>query len=253
MKLHFRCFLLSLLFCLSAIAQDSQLEQVYQANEHYINKEYEEAAQQYEQVLQAGLEAKELYFNLGNAYFQLNEIGKSILNYERALRLAPKDQDIQLNLSLAKRQINQRVDDYPLPFYITAFRSLVNTLSSGAWALFAVLCIWAALALAILYLRSPEVKTQKRFFSLAWLTLALCLLFVFLGYNKYYWESNSDYAILAKSNIKATNGPSEASKEVFSLSEGIKVRIVERNAQWCKVIIPDGREGWLQQNQLVVI
>lgn len=245
-----------LLFCHSCLflqAQGDALDLHYQANEQYQNKEYEQAAKTYEQVLSTGLAAKELYFNLGNTYFQLNEIGKSILNYERALRLAPKDEDVQHNLALAKRRISQRIDDYPLPFYVTGFRSIVNFFSSGIWALLSILCIWGALALAISYLRAHEVKSQKRFFSYAWTALLLSALFCFLAYNKYYWETNPDYAILAKSGVRATNGPSDESKEVFSLPEGVKVRIVERNAQFCKVVIPDGREGWLPSNSITVI
>ena len=100
--------LLSLL-CLIQIgdlaAADAQ--QVFnEANQAYKEGNYRIAADGYESILKGGnVFSKELFFNLGNAYFRLNEIGLSMLNYERALRLDPTDVDIQQNLGLNENSI----------------------------------------------------------------------------------------------------------------------------------------------------
>ena len=52
----------------------------------------------WEELADAGVEDSHLWYNLGNAYFQQEEIGMAILSYRRALRLAPRDAEIRDNL-----------------------------------------------------------------------------------------------------------------------------------------------------------
>ena len=54
----------------------------------------------YEQVSKNGYESPALYYNLGNCYFKLHNLPAAILSYERARRLAPRDEDIAYNLRL---------------------------------------------------------------------------------------------------------------------------------------------------------
>ena len=88
---------LSLILCfgVAAFAQSAALKQ---ANNLYAKGNYSDAAKIYEQILSKEGVAPELYYNLGNAYFKSNETGKSILNYERALRLSPRYEDARVNL-----------------------------------------------------------------------------------------------------------------------------------------------------------
>ena len=55
-------------------------------------------------IISNNIESSELYFNLGNAYYKTNSIGLAILNYERAKKLAPDDEDISANLKNCKSE-----------------------------------------------------------------------------------------------------------------------------------------------------
>lgn len=59
------------------------------ANTAYINGNFHSAAEVYEEILSRGVSSVKLYYNLANAYFKEDRIGKAILYYKRALRLAP--------------------------------------------------------------------------------------------------------------------------------------------------------------------
>jgi tetratricopeptide (TPR) repeat protein len=63
------------------------------AIEAYRNQDYKRSIELYETLVASGLEenreSAQLYFNLGNAYFRDHQLGKAILNYERAHLLAP--------------------------------------------------------------------------------------------------------------------------------------------------------------------
>jgi hypothetical protein len=53
----------------------------------------------------------QIYFNLGNAYLRLGDLGKSILFYERARLFIPKDADLNLILSYAQDRTLDVIDE----------------------------------------------------------------------------------------------------------------------------------------------
>ena len=78
------------------------------ANKHYENSEYEEAISLYEEVTSRDIADKVLYYNLGNAYYRTENLGKALLYYERALKLSPRDEDIQYNIEFI-RSLKSRI------------------------------------------------------------------------------------------------------------------------------------------------
>ena len=87
------------------------------ANQSYSDGDFQEAVEWYEQVLANGYEAPQLYYNLGNSYFKSNNLPAAILNYERAKRLAPNDEDITFNLKLANLKTLDKTEPIPPLFF----------------------------------------------------------------------------------------------------------------------------------------
>ena len=109
---------LNLVFALSLSA--GQVDHFFMSgNKYYQEGNYESAVAEYEKIIQSGYESWQGYYNLGNAYYKLGETGKAILNYERAKRLEPKNEDIVYNLQLANLQIADRIQELP-DFFLTA-------------------------------------------------------------------------------------------------------------------------------------
>ena len=95
-------------------AQATSPESLIEAgNQAYSSADYATAISQYENVLGSGYESAGLYFNLGNAYFKENNIPAAILNYEKAGKLDPTDENIRFNLDLANSRIIDKME--PLP------------------------------------------------------------------------------------------------------------------------------------------
>ena len=78
-----------------------QDELFQQGNQFYQAEDWSEAISAYENLLAAGFEGADLYYNLGNAYFKKGELGRSILNWERAAAIQPGEPDLRANLDLA--------------------------------------------------------------------------------------------------------------------------------------------------------
>jgi tetratricopeptide (TPR) repeat protein len=64
------------------------------SNEYYTNGDYQNAVNGYLDVLDSGFESAELYFNLGNSFYKLNNIPDSNFYYEKAKSISPNDDDI---------------------------------------------------------------------------------------------------------------------------------------------------------------
>ena len=79
-----------------------------EANALYNGGQYAEAIDIYNEILNSGKHSVELYFNLGNAHYKLNNIAPSIYFYEKALQLSPNDEDVKNNLAFAQ---NMTIDD----------------------------------------------------------------------------------------------------------------------------------------------
>ena len=85
-------------------AQDpaAPVEVFTQGNRHYDAGEYEAAIESYSTLVQRGVVDAHLYYNLGNAYYKAGMLGPAMLFYERAARLAPRDEDIAENRGLLR-------------------------------------------------------------------------------------------------------------------------------------------------------
>src|SRR5215468_12575769 len=105
-------------YALTSVQQLVQLEQANRAFEQALTSPTPEAAQDYyrqaiagyEQLISAGIHNAKLYYNLGNAYFRLNDLGRAILHYRRGLRLEPGNRQLQANVSYARSRRMDQID-----------------------------------------------------------------------------------------------------------------------------------------------
>src|SRR4029453_14353324 len=85
-------------------AEETPQALFFRGNALYADGRYADAAAAYEQILAKGVASTSTYFNLGNAYLKENQLGRAVLAYERAARLAPGDPDLRANLAFAREQ-----------------------------------------------------------------------------------------------------------------------------------------------------
>lgn len=126
----------------------------------YMKNDYVSAIQIYESLLQEG-EAAEVYYNLGNSYYKTDNIGKAILNYERALLLQPDNGDIRTNLEIARSKTVDKTTPIPEIFFVTWIRSLINVLSMDAWAKSGIVFFILLLISLSFFLLSKQVWKKR--------------------------------------------------------------------------------------------
>jgi tetratricopeptide (TPR) repeat protein len=244
---------LEILLTLSIHTWSSAFNAIENANEAYIKGNYTKAAEEYEKLIQQGYESAELYFNLGNAYYKMGSIGKCILNYERAKKLAPQDEDIAFNLNLANQQTLDKIEPAPKLFLQEWWDNLKNAHSEKHWAWRSMMCF--ALFFFFLAVFITSVKPINRQFGF-WLAVAFLLLSVInfiIAKDRYSDLSSHTSAVILSYSAEVKNAPVENSTKLFILHEGTVVKASETKDEWVKIELTKEKVGWVKRSQIEFI
>ena len=224
-----------------------------EADSAYVRGEYQQAITDYEALLKQGASA-DLYYNLGNAYYRTENITRAVLNYERALLLAPGDRDIRFNLQMARSKTIDKITPEQEMFFVTWYHSLVNMASVDGWARTALLSLALAIVLALLYLFSERIWLRKVGFFGAMFALALFVLSNVFAYQQKDLLINRRGAIVTAPAVTVKSTPAKQGTDLFILHEGTKVTITDASMkEWKGVRLADGKEGWIEAKQIEMI
>ena len=217
----------------------------------YSAGQWAQAASDWTDLAATGLRSKELYYNLGNAWFKAGEIAPAILNYERALRLDPSDSDVRYNLEFARAQTQDRIDEVPEFILKTWTRKLSFLLSSNAWAGLSLFLLALTLALVLLFLLGPSVKARRTGFFTGIVALLLTLMCWGFARSLKSAAERHDDAIVMRPVSSVTSSPSsDAAKSLFILHEGTKVKVLDEVSGFTDIELADGRRGWIATSDI---
>ena len=113
-----------------AAQTDATASTVLKANEFYKEKNYAQAERLYQGLIDKGFQNGHLYYNLGNTHIRLGNTGKAILNYLRAQKFLPRDQDLQANLKYALQDTVDLIE-WKGPSLIATFLFWVDDFNLG--------------------------------------------------------------------------------------------------------------------------
>lgn len=219
----------------------------------YIKEDYATAAQIYEGLLSDG-ESADVYYNLGNSYYKLGEIAKSILNYERALLLQPGNGDIRANLEVARAKAIDKVELVPEIFFISWIKSLINIMSVDAWAWWGIVSFLFFIVALYFFIFSKQVVLKKIGFtaSIVLLIITVCAN-IFASEQKEHLVNRTN-AIVMNPSVTVRSTPSESGTSLFILHEGRKVSIKDKSMrEWTEISLEDGKVGWVPASSIEVI
>ena len=215
------------------------------ANQAYQTGNFTAATEQYEAILRGGkIFSKEVFYNLGNSYFRLSKIGPSILNYERAARIAPTDADIQNNLILARARIIDDVEPVSEVFFVHWFRLLRGVFTADNWAILGIIFLWVGAGGFAIWLLGKERIWKKYGFIVGCFTLILSI-FMFLIAQNLSSIANVSSGIVMSKETAFRPAPNENVTATATLHEGVKVEILDKIGALTKVKLPNSEEGWV--------
>jgi len=234
---HFLWFVL-LAFCATGadlLAQNS--EPISKANQEYNAGRFSEAANLYETALATGERNAALFYNLGNARFRLGELGRAILQYERALALEPQHPEAAANLRLAQDKARA----------LELRKHWSDRL--GAWVTTAQLSIaanvafWAAVfALAALLLARRRLRIIISLLVASVVALALAAGALYLRERG---NRGRDFAVVTGQKVEARVATADSAGTVLLLPPGSEIKILSTRGDWIYAALPNELRGWI--------
>lgn len=243
-------FIFVLLTSTLAASDSIQFEK---ANRLYTEKQYTQAALIYEQIISLQGVAPELHYNLGNAYFRMNELGLSILNYERALRLNPLYKDAAYNLEFANSKVVDQVELNTTFFLKKWIAFLMRLLSPDNWFVLAIPLFVLALAGALLFIFGPTRTIRKSSFYIAGFLMLLTVISITFSVLRRNQLLNHSEAIILPGAIVIKAAPDKSGTDLFQLHEGTKVEVISELGEWYEIRLSNGNVGWIEQLHLARI
>jgi tetratricopeptide (TPR) repeat protein len=205
---------------------------------------YQQAINGYKQLIAAGVQNAKLYYNLGNAYFLRNDVGRAIVHYRQGLRLEPGNRRLQANLRYV---LSQRVDQFD-PNAQQAFLSRLlfwqdelRLQTQVTLALIGFLLAWAFAFARLFWQRS----------LLGWLTAGAAFAFVLfagsaLVVHAQHTTTRHGVVVASETPVRKGNGESYALQFPQPLHSGAEFTVLEERGAWLHIRLENDASGWIR-------
>jgi len=236
-----------LFFLLSAgAASANQLDELMQkGGDYYRNGEYDKAIETYERIMLDGYEGTALFYNLANSYYRIGKLGYAILNYERALKLSPSDEDVKHNLVFANLSTIDRIQPLPKFFIFDIWESILGMFSVNGWS-YLVYFLYIIFLLFIAYYFFVKTIFQQKVILFSGLGVLIILaLTVSLLVVKVNRETTEKSGVIVAQSVTVKTSPDIKSTDTFVIHEGLKIKVEDKLDDWVKIRLADGKVGWL--------
>jgi hypothetical protein len=248
-----------------AVLPKEQMYSIYnQANQYFrqansaedpeqAKKLYEKAILGFEKIIEEGqVKNSELYYNLANAYFLHDQLGKAILNYRRAERLHSADENIEKNLAFAR---SKRIDKIPIKTEKRVLQTLffwhydfsIKTKFLLTCIFFGIVCICTTAA--IWFGRAGPLMVIIIICSI----LTTCLLTSVIVESKS--QSSRICGVITAKEVIARQGDGQNYPPSFKepLHEGTEFDLLENRPGWLHIKLSDDSDSWIPDSSADLI
>ena len=232
----------------------NQVEMIHkEAINAYQDKDYQTALEKFSLIENEGTINADIYYNIGNCYFRINEIGRAILYFKKALKVESDHQAARRNLEYAltftKDKQDSESESVIRSFWLKAFDSIsINLLAIILFLIFAFIII--LISVIIIHFKNRE-KTVPIFVT----TILIIFFSVFLIISILKWQEfhKDDEAVLLSTSAIGYSGPGEDFTRVFTIHEGMIFTIERSEENWSLIKLENGLGGWINKDTFVRI
>jgi len=224
-----------------------------EGNDHYAAGRFEDAVRVYRQLLAQGYTSEAVHYNLGNALFKSGQLGPAILEYEKAAVMAPDDDDLRANLEFLRTLTADKTSAggaQTTTFFVERLLALTS-LDEDAMVVLALFCIMGVLV-AIRIVSTRPVLLRLALWGMAVVALPLVVMSAAFSV-KLSRDISSSYAIVLSERLDVRSGPGDDNTTLFTVHEGLKVRLRGEQGGWLQVSLENGLNGWVPASSLGVI
>ncbi len=242
-------FIFSFLFLAPVRAFNNEPDKMMQqAGEYYRSGKFDKAIEIYEELKNEGYEGTTLYYNLANSYYRVGKLGYAILNYERALKLSPTDEDIKHNLAFANLSTVDRIQPLPTFFLFEWWEMLIASLSVNGWTYVTFFFYLIFIFFLVFYFFAKTISQQKTILISGLISIVILAITVSLLIVKINREQTHISGVVVEQSVTVKSSPDIKSTDAFVIHEGLKLKLEDKLDEWVKIRLADGKVGWVENN-----
>ncbi len=222
-----------------------------EGNRYFRDALYAQAVERYEAAAEAGARDARLEYNWAAALARLGDVGRARLHLERAIRLAPGDEDAGHNLEVLLGQIDG--EEHPLDpgMFRRASRPgwglSPSSLARGALGLWcAGWCFWALMA----WVSGAAARAVLGYGAVIFALLLAGVLAIFYASRR---DLSRSLSVVVSGPVAVQRGPAPGEREVGVLAPGRRVAEVRAQGTWAEVRVSGELEGWVPRNAIEAI
>lgn len=217
----------------------------------YSESRFDDAIAIYETMIAEQGASLPLYYNLGNAYYRNNQLGKAILNYERALRIDVGDEDAKSNLEFAQSKIVDKIPQDEIPFYKEWANSFCKIFSKDTWGIVGVVTFIIMLIMLFVYLFKRNMRRISLVIVL--ITLSMTILSNISAYHLDKGTDDMPKGVILDEMVVVKSSPDSSGTELTKIHEGLTVTIIDDTlTEWMKIEANNGNRviGWIRTKSI---
>lgn len=239
----FCCWLIPAGF-VQAASDTKSIVDFQQAGSAYRSEDFQKAIELYEGIMRTGRVSEAVFYNLANSYMKVNDLGRAILNYERARILMPRDADLKANYRYALSQMKE-----PQEFHLNSVQKVV--LNYRDFFSPDELTIWIIISFFLtgaIFYASLFLKWGRK---LSWTLMVFSCFFMVFNSIMLFWKMSyfTNLAVMVL-ETEAKFEPLNDATTHFRIQPGWKVKILKEEGDWNKINRLDGLIGWVKKDTL---
>jgi len=244
-------FILSILLLIPLLLCAKEYD-ITAANSAYQEQNYQKAQEEYMKFANEGVKNFELFYNLGNTYFKLNDLGNARFYYEKAAKFEPLNKELNANIAMLMASMKDK-EEVERSFVETLLRKIYYTLSINLLGVLVLISFIIMMAFVVILIMSRSA-ILKRVVKILLVIFAVIFFLItvteVMRIRDFYAE---DSAVILDETVIAYSGPSEDFPQVFTIHDGLKVSIEKYDNDWVLIKLPSGSGGWVLVNSLGII
>ncbi len=226
-------------------------EQFQKGTKAYDSGDYFSAVETFSDLIDKGYKRPEIYYNLGCAYFKTGSLGQAILNFDRALKLNPSDEDAKVNLEYARKFTIDKIEEPQKGFFAKLFEGAVNFLDINTGLIVSAVLFWMVCLtmMGIIWFRWNN--------KFVWYIFTI-LLIIFLSsaiVSAYHIKEDisAKIGVLVAKQADIRTGPGEDFSLQFTAHEGLEFKLEELREGYWRIKLKNGLKGWVKSDAVGIV
>jgi hypothetical protein len=214
------------------------------ANRKYDEGKFQEASGLYESLISDGVTSGNVYYNLGNAYYKLGKKGKALVNYERARRYIPNNEDLYANISFIRAATDVAEPQEKQHLAHRLWTGVRDAFYLKIWFIISVV-LFSSICL-VMGAGALNHGFQARSRVIAGILVLFFIISLGAFIDGYNIKKRFKEGIIIEPLADVRYSPSYSGVVAFQLVEGMKIQLLGEEGIWTHIRLSREKSGWVE-------